>query len=408
MHQNPYALLGGCLRGTLPNPRFVGQSELALAIAQQVFGRRNPLEPSTSNVSGSGSGSSATDFVGCKVVLTANQGISGAPDTVTWDAAEFDTDSFWAASPNPSRITIPSGQGGVYLFVWHTMITGASDYDVRLYKNGVITATAYNSGTYAQYLCSHVDDCDAGDYFELKAADNTSTTFVGAALGTQRTYLSAYRIDLGINVNTDANTHPASPDSMDDEFEETSLNGRWTWRNQSTTTATLYNGSLIMSPPVGAGENLRIIEQSVSGSWKFRARVSLHGTANYHSCGLCVINSGSGKVMTCSKVYDSGAGNEAYAVSKYTNVTTYSAALLANTDYADRFGSHQQFSYFEIEYDGTTLYFRMSGDGIVFDTVASEAAATFLGAPDKIGIYCNVVNGSSAPVGVVDWFRRIS
>jgi len=39
-HLNPFGLLGGALKGTLPNPLFAGQSDSELAIASRVFGQR--------------------------------------------------------------------------------------------------------------------------------------------------------------------------------------------------------------------------------------------------------------------------------------------------------------------------------------------------------------------------------
>lgn len=52
---------------------------------------------------------------GCHV--NASQGINDAADSViNWDNEDWDS-GFWSASPSPGRITVPSGGGGLYLYI---------------------------------------------------------------------------------------------------------------------------------------------------------------------------------------------------------------------------------------------------------------------------------------------------
>lgn len=58
-------------------------------------------------------------FVGCGLYKDAStQSLSNDTATaITFDAEEFDTDGFHSTSSNTSRITIPTGKGGKYLFI---------------------------------------------------------------------------------------------------------------------------------------------------------------------------------------------------------------------------------------------------------------------------------------------------
>jgi hypothetical protein len=56
-------------------------------------------------------------FIGCDLRKTANQSLSNNTNTaVTFDVENLDTNGFHDNSTNNSRITIPTGLGGKYLF----------------------------------------------------------------------------------------------------------------------------------------------------------------------------------------------------------------------------------------------------------------------------------------------------
>jgi len=59
---------------------------------------------------------SGSTFVGVAIYrnVSAQSISSGSWTTVTWDTENYDTDSFWTVSPNPTRLTIPSGKSGKY------------------------------------------------------------------------------------------------------------------------------------------------------------------------------------------------------------------------------------------------------------------------------------------------------
>ena len=117
-------------------------------------------------------------FVGCRLTDSGTMNISNATTTArTFDTETFDTDGFHSTSSNTSRITIPSGKGGYYLFTAtgqfsdNTPTTGRRVISIR--KNGttVITnAELWPGGTTGIYVgasLSAIINGAVGDYFEM-------------------------------------------------------------------------------------------------------------------------------------------------------------------------------------------------------------------------------------------------
>jgi hypothetical protein len=125
----------------------------------------------------------AAGFVGCSLYKASNQTISNNTwTTITWSNEYFDTDGFHSTSTNTSRITIPSGKGGKYLF--SGQISFASNGDNarlgRIQKNGSqisiplsvqATYSGAGDGTTATFLW--LVDLVATDYIELGAYQNS-------------------------------------------------------------------------------------------------------------------------------------------------------------------------------------------------------------------------------------------
>ena len=120
--------------------------------------------------------SAAASFVGCRLLNSANQTISNSTNTaLTFDTESFDTDSFHSTATNTSRITIPSGKNGKYLFIGATSWDAANATGRRaleIYKNGAsiqgsrqeITPT---STAFPGFCLSVILDAVATDYFEV-------------------------------------------------------------------------------------------------------------------------------------------------------------------------------------------------------------------------------------------------
>lgn len=118
---------------------------------------------------------SATTFVGCSLYKTANQSISHDTITqVTFDSEAFDTDGFHSTTSNTSRITIPTGKGGKYLFTFQTQwdLNGTGDRSIYYYKNGtngtaMVRYSIVSGSYYTIQNASIVLDLVAGDYIEM-------------------------------------------------------------------------------------------------------------------------------------------------------------------------------------------------------------------------------------------------
>ena len=146
-------------------------------------------------------GAAGSTFAGCYLKATTNQSISNNSYTViNWNAEDYDTDGYHSTSVNNSRITIPAGKAGYYLF--HSMITFDSTSTtgargIAPTKNGSGLGAMFSapSPTVVQSVgYSTVRYMAVNDYMEIQAyqasggsvnviQDGTSTYFIAAYLG---------------------------------------------------------------------------------------------------------------------------------------------------------------------------------------------------------------------------------
>jgi hypothetical protein len=142
---------------------------------------------------------SAAGFVGCSLTKSSGQTISNNTYTAaTFDTETFDTDGFHSTSSNTSRITIPSGKAGKYLFVMMMAFTtsGTGERLTALNKNGVnfhkITFQANGiSGGYIFDSSSTIVDATAGDYWEMIVYQNSGGNLT-LVQGAEYTTFSCY------------------------------------------------------------------------------------------------------------------------------------------------------------------------------------------------------------------------
>ena len=143
--------------------------------------------------------SSTSTFVGCHLYKSSTQSINNSTDTaLTWDSEQFDTDSFHSTSTNTSRITIPSGKAGKYLFTarinWTTNASGSREF--KMFKNGteqfwqpVALAPTQTGNTWTT-----IYDAAVSDYFEAYVWQNSGgalTTIGGTSAEFSCQYLGA-------------------------------------------------------------------------------------------------------------------------------------------------------------------------------------------------------------------------
>jgi hypothetical protein len=132
-------------------------------------------------------------FVGCSLYKNATQTANnGTLTAITFTNEYFDTNGFHDNSTNSSRITIPSGQDGKYLFAFFineaaSSYPGGSLAQAKIYKNGVAlasTAFLFQGGEYRGIAGTFIFEAVATDYFEVFATSDTTASNNIQATGT--------------------------------------------------------------------------------------------------------------------------------------------------------------------------------------------------------------------------------
>lgn len=117
---------------------------------------------------------SGSTFVGCSLYDTnATQSISNNTSTlVTWNSENFDTTAFHSTATNTSRITIPAGKAGYYLFTSYGFFgdnaTGNRRLDLR--KNGSLIRswpTPSTTNTFSGLTITCLLSLAEADYIEI-------------------------------------------------------------------------------------------------------------------------------------------------------------------------------------------------------------------------------------------------
>lgn len=231
----------------------------------------------------------------------------------------------------------------------------------------------------------------------------------------------------GVNITPD--THPSSPTAWDDEFEygssidttgaRRSGANAWSWVNQNSATAAVGRGNVLLSAPQNGGQFSYAAQAPPSGTWKFRAKISVPAyLTNAPYAGLLLYNSANGHNVFFGTIYNTfitgGAPGLIVAVSTSWpsggGATTHappSTSYISSATARDL----SRYSYLEIEYDGTTLYYRVSPSGVdgSFSQVYSGTASSDLGAaPTNIGLAAGSYGAGVPAILACDWFRRTS
>jgi hypothetical protein len=208
----------------------------------------------------------------------------------------------------------------------------------------------------------------------------------------------------GGNVTPD--DHPASADAMDDEFEAGSLDGKWSWRNQGSASISFASGMVTLAVPSEATAQPRGIYQTLpGGNWKIRAKLAfLSRGSNYDGFGMVLLKDSTNANLQFVRAYNA---QTKWQVQYYTNYTAYGSTPY-DQDLSANDWPWQRWGYFEIEYDGTSYFFRASVDGVTFATLSTLTAASYFTA-DRIGLMGLQISPSTG-TGYLscDWFRRIS
>lgn len=195
--------------------------------------------------------------------------------------------------------------------------------------------------------------------------------------------------------------------SFSDDFDGSSLDGKWGWVNQGSAAVAVAGGRLLLSQAShAASDDVKMIVQTApDGTWKIRMKVCLEwelDTGAYPFAGLCLRESGTSKIELLGINWRAGVNYLNHM--RYTNETTYSSGGWSNTRFP--YGIY----YFQVEKTATDLVWSISTDGAYFHQVLSETITNFFtSGPDQIGLALNSYNcGSVESIASCDWIRRIS
>lgn len=212
--------------------------------------------------------------------------------------------------------------------------------------------------------------------------------------------------------NVTPDTHPSTPNSADDEFEVSSLDAKWVWFNQGGFTYSIDNGAInFIDPNGGAGAAFSSLLQTAPGAapWKFRIKVSADiFDVNNSYAGLGAYDSVSGTLAMIGPM-NPGGGIGNYPVLSFSpTFPNAGGTVLSGGVAVTHYGGQTDWCYYEIECDGTNLFFRQSKSGVEgsFRTIYTNTmAAIGIGLPTHIGMSMNMNYQTKF---TVDWFRRIN
>lgn len=190
---------------------------------------------------------------------------------------------------------------------------------------------------------------------------------------------------------------PATPATEDDEFEGTSLDAKWTWENQGSSTVAFKNSRLVFTGAASTTEARVIYQTAPSTPYRVTVKLAPDGStpATNHNVGIGFEESSTGKLHIVG-ISDNDTN---VRVQRWTDSSTYSSSD-ANAAIAERP------AYLRIEDDGTDLKFHYSHDGIVFEEYYTLTRTTYMsGGPNRILLFCSAGDASLDAVAIYQYFR---
>lgn len=178
----------------------------------------------------------------------------------------------------------------------------------------------------------------------------------------------------------------ATAHSTDDEFEGTSLDGKWSWVNQGSSSVAFPGGGVMVATAAhSVTDSHRLLTQTApSGDFTAIARVSAAFLASaYRGAGLCVRKSSDGKIVHW--VIETNGTDIYLSAQRWTNATTFSAGISSfNLSTSGRLTGP---IWLRLRKNGTNLELSWSIDGAAWSPVlVTEAIATFLSSFDEFGL----------------------
>ncbi|MBC2726585.1 hypothetical protein, partial [Desulfosporosinus sp.] len=189
---------------------------------------------------------------------------------------------------------------------------------------------------------------------------------------------------------------PANPSSLDDEFNDSVIDNKWVWANQGTATASEgdIDGKIGIIP---AGDSRwRCLVQNVPAeSWEALAKVHFGGDYISDSfAGMIVLPVTDGNIEALAIGKDGSGSPTRIRAEKWNSWTSWGTERKA-INYGP------SYIYLKIVWDGITLTYYLSSDGVGFPKLLSSFTPSFT--PGRVGIGAR---GNALP-SYFDFFRII-
>lgn len=445
-HVTPFGLLGGDLSGSLPNPS-VNLSDNAI-IKTQVFAPR-PKAGSSSSSSSSGSSLELTDgthdLTGVSKITVSGATVGGtsAAATLTISSgggggsggtaayvmrgATFTAGSTAISTPvNDAIVVIPEGCTITKVVVLTEGGTGSCQVDIKKSNYSSFPTTSsicastlptISSGTKYEdsTLTGWTTALSTDDILTFHLVSSSTFTMVSVSL-----YLSV-PVTVGLDIWS-PDTAPTSSNAMDDEFNGTTLDPKWSLFNINGSNPLTYSfadDAITLTIPPDGGVPTRTwqgISQPLpsSGSWAFVIKVrSVSITNTYNFVGFIIANA-AGAGCSWGDIWHSSYGEPSFFDGYEADYTAHAstdgphAGASALVPFGNSGANPIQTHYLRMRYDGTYYYLDASLDGLNFANVLSSSASSVgVTSPTLIVLGGESISSVSGCSMTVDYFRRV-
>ncbi len=171
-----------------------------------------------------------------------------------------------------------------------------------------------------------------------------------------------------------------------DEFDDGLLSSSWTWENQGSATEdeSADGRYLLITAPDASSYNIRLLHREApSTPYTYTVKAQLGGElGQYSSLHIGFRDSVSDEMVSVG--IQNLNNDRGLVIHKSNSASSFGSAPVSIT------GRWLGMQYWQIEDDGTDIYFRVSMDGVVWVHLFNEARTTFLdNPPDQVFIGVN-------------------
>jgi hypothetical protein len=203
-----------------------------------------------------------------------------------------------------------------------------------------------------------------------------------------------------------ADAPPVSPTALDDEFDDATLDGKWSEFDPNgilTVSESSVYKAAVLSEATRAGDNIVGLHQTIpAGDFTIWTKVSaLALRKNHHLFGLALWENPAdvSKTLMTNNLTINGT-NTLWEVCKFNNHNTFNSAPLSVAV------NYQTHVYLRIKRISTDYYFAYSTDGISW--MEYNGALNPLATPTTFGIFSSNVNTGITIRAIFPFFRYIA